>query len=161
MRILSQTSSSSGCERNWSLFERIHTKRRNRLQHQRLNDLVFTNYNLRLKHRSQLRKNKSYDPIDYESIDKIDFWVAEEEEEPAPEFDSQEVANLENVIHNETIATPLILERDYEGDEYMNVLEPPSLPDVASGSGFSHSSPNVSMPGDLNEVNDDFGVGQY
>ncbi|XP_054778079.1 uncharacterized protein LOC129286067 [Prosopis cineraria] len=46
-------------------------------------------------------------------------------------------------------------------DEYMNVLEPPSLPDVASGFGFFHSSPNVSMPGDLNKVNDDFGVGQY
>ncbi|CAN1821578.1 hypothetical protein LINPERHAP1_LOCUS29571 [Linum perenne] len=31
IRLLSQTSSSSGCERNWSVFERIHTKRRNRL----------------------------------------------------------------------------------------------------------------------------------
>ncbi|XP_054816627.1 uncharacterized protein LOC129316304 [Prosopis cineraria] len=58
MRILSQTSSSSSCERNWSLFERIHTKRRNRLEHQRLNDLVFTNYNLRLKNRSQLKKKQ-------------------------------------------------------------------------------------------------------
>ncbi|XP_054790328.1 uncharacterized protein LOC129295787 [Prosopis cineraria] len=46
-------------------------------------------------------------------------------------------------------------------DEYMNVLESPPLPDVASGSGFSHSTPNVSMPGDLNEVNDDFGIGEY
>ena len=51
IRVLSQTSSSSGCERNWSIFERIHSKRRNRLEHQRLDDLVFTNYNLRLKFR--------------------------------------------------------------------------------------------------------------
>ncbi|KAJ8749645.1 hypothetical protein K2173_026294 [Erythroxylum novogranatense] len=51
VKILSQTSSSSGCERNWSVFERIHTKRRNRLEHQRLNDLVFVHYNLRLQHR--------------------------------------------------------------------------------------------------------------
>ncbi|KAL8541031.1 hypothetical protein ACS0TY_002355 [Phlomoides rotata] len=29
MKILSQTSCSSGCERNWSVFERIHTKKRN------------------------------------------------------------------------------------------------------------------------------------
>ncbi|XP_052621719.1 uncharacterized protein LOC111895113 [Lactuca sativa] len=42
IRILSQTASSSGCERNWSVFERIHTKKRNRLEHQRLNDLLFT-----------------------------------------------------------------------------------------------------------------------
>ncbi|XP_015939747.1 uncharacterized protein LOC107465278 [Arachis duranensis] len=29
IRLLHQTSSSSGCERNWSLFEQIHSKRRN------------------------------------------------------------------------------------------------------------------------------------
>ncbi|KZV50712.1 hypothetical protein F511_19624 [Dorcoceras hygrometricum] len=51
IKILSQTSSSSGCERNWSVFERIHTKKRNRLEHQRLNDLVFVHYNFRLKER--------------------------------------------------------------------------------------------------------------
>ena len=51
IRILSQTASSSGCERNWSVFERIHTKRRNRLEHQRLNDLVYVHYNLRLQNR--------------------------------------------------------------------------------------------------------------
>ena len=51
IKLLSQTSSSSGCERNWSLFERIHTKRRNRLEHEKLNDLVYVHYNLRLKNR--------------------------------------------------------------------------------------------------------------
>ncbi|KAL6319822.1 hypothetical protein AAG906_036886 [Vitis piasezkii] len=51
IQILSQTASSSGCERNWSVFERIHTKRRNRLEHQRLNDLVYIHYNFRLKNR--------------------------------------------------------------------------------------------------------------
>eukprot|EP00253_Pinus_taeda_P011788 PITA_11788 len=30
IRILSQTCSSSGCERNWSVFEKIHKKKRNR-----------------------------------------------------------------------------------------------------------------------------------
>ncbi|KAK9938749.1 hypothetical protein M0R45_015470 [Rubus argutus] len=35
-RILSLTCSASGCERNWSTFEMIHTKRRNRLEHKRL-----------------------------------------------------------------------------------------------------------------------------
>jgi hypothetical protein len=30
IRILSQTCSSSGCERNWSVFEKIHAKKRNR-----------------------------------------------------------------------------------------------------------------------------------
>nr|KAJ0213922.1 hypothetical protein LSAT_V11C400190050 [Lactuca sativa] len=72
IRILSQITSSSGCESNWSVFERIHAKRRNRLEHQMLNDLVYVHYNLRLQNRLKDYK-KSYDPIDYESIDKIKF----------------------------------------------------------------------------------------
>ncbi|XP_020961369.1 uncharacterized protein LOC107647674 [Arachis ipaensis] len=51
IRVLSQTCSSSGCERNWSIFEHIHTKKRNRLEHQKLNDLVFVHYNWRLQQR--------------------------------------------------------------------------------------------------------------
>lgn len=51
IKILSHTASSLGCERNWSVFERIHTNKRKRLEHQRLNDLVFVHYNLRLKNR--------------------------------------------------------------------------------------------------------------
>ncbi|KAL8514689.1 hypothetical protein ACS0TY_013688 [Phlomoides rotata] len=54
MKILSRTSSSSGCERNWSVFERIHTKKRNRLEHPRLNDLVFIHYNLCLQERIKI-----------------------------------------------------------------------------------------------------------
>ncbi|XLV02478.1 hypothetical protein S245_016815, partial [Arachis hypogaea] len=49
IRVLSQTCSSSGCERNWSIFEHIHSKKRNRLEHQKLNDLVYVHYNLRLQ----------------------------------------------------------------------------------------------------------------
>ncbi|PKU83341.1 hypothetical protein MA16_Dca016288 [Dendrobium catenatum] len=53
--ILSQASSSSGCERNWSVFEQIHTKRRNHLEHQRLNDIVYVRYNLNLRNRYCLK----------------------------------------------------------------------------------------------------------
>nr|KAJ0223180.1 hypothetical protein LSAT_V11C200062380 [Lactuca sativa] len=74
IRILSQTAASSGCEMNWSVFERIHTKRRNRLKDYK----------------------KSYDPIDYESIDKIEFWVVDEI--PEGELNYNE---LENMIEEE------------------------------------------------------------
>ncbi|CAN1777080.1 hypothetical protein LINPERHAP1_LOCUS13889 [Linum perenne] len=50
IKLLSQTTSSSSCERNWSVFEHIHTKRRNRLEHKRVSDLVFVHYNMRLQH---------------------------------------------------------------------------------------------------------------
>ncbi|KAG5532411.1 hypothetical protein RHGRI_026895 [Rhododendron griersonianum] len=47
-RILSLTSSLSGCERNWSTFEGIHTKKRNRLDATRLNNLVYVQFNAKL-----------------------------------------------------------------------------------------------------------------
>ncbi|CAN1130445.1 hypothetical protein LINPERPRIM_LOCUS13235, partial [Linum perenne] len=59
-RILSLTSSSSGCERNWSTFESIHTKRRNRLTTSLLNQLVYIQFNSKLmskKKRIKERKN--------------------------------------------------------------------------------------------------------
>ncbi|XP_022899334.1 uncharacterized protein LOC111412634 [Olea europaea var. sylvestris] len=67
IRVLSQTCSSSGCERNWSMFEHIHSKKRNRLEHQRLNDLVYVHYNLRLQQRNYF-KSRNYDPIDFEKF---------------------------------------------------------------------------------------------
>ncbi|KAK8952239.1 hypothetical protein KSP39_PZI004582 [Platanthera zijinensis] len=90
IRILSQTSSSSGCKRNWSVFEQIHTTRRNHLEHQRLNDLVYVRYNLNMRDRTYFKK-RSYDPLDYTSIDSVDFWVVEEE--PTPELNYNEIEN--------------------------------------------------------------------
>ncbi|KAI3939177.1 hypothetical protein MKX01_002045, partial [Papaver californicum] len=46
--ILSATCSATGCERKLSIFEQVHTKRRNRLSQQRLNTLVYVKYNLQL-----------------------------------------------------------------------------------------------------------------
>ena len=77
IRILSQTCSASGCERNWSVFERIHTKKRNRLEQKRLNDLVFVQYNLRLRRNQLLNKRPDSDPIVLEDIDPTSDWVVE------------------------------------------------------------------------------------
>ncbi|CAN6203733.1 unnamed protein product [Urochloa humidicola] len=60
-RILGLTCSSSACERNWSAYEQVHTKRCNKLQHNRMKDLVFVKFNSRLK---QKKDNKSGDPIE-------------------------------------------------------------------------------------------------
>ena len=48
IRILSQGSSASACERNWSSFDHIHSKKRNRLLSGRLEDLVYVRSNLQL-----------------------------------------------------------------------------------------------------------------
>ncbi|MQL99084.1 hypothetical protein Taro_031805 [Colocasia esculenta] len=49
IKVLSQTTLSSQCERNWSTFSLIHTKVRNRLSATRLENLVYCYYNMQLK----------------------------------------------------------------------------------------------------------------
>ncbi|CAN1186807.1 hypothetical protein LINPERPRIM_LOCUS11049 [Linum perenne] len=58
IRVLSLTTSASGCERNWSIFEMVHSKRRNKLMQQKMNDLVYVKYNSRLIS-NQLKKKKN------------------------------------------------------------------------------------------------------
>ncbi|CAA0840621.1 hAT dimerisation domain-containing protein, partial [Striga hermonthica] len=81
--VLSLTCSASGCERNWSTFESIHTKKRNRLEHSRLNALVFVKYNYRLRERSIRRRDKM-DPIIVDEIDSDDEWITELEDPVLP-----------------------------------------------------------------------------
>ncbi|XP_026418441.1 uncharacterized protein LOC113313876 [Papaver somniferum] len=81
IRILSQNCSATGCKRDPIPFEQIH-KTRNRLEHQRLSDLVFVQYNLRLQ-QIKLQKNSepgAMDPISLESCNFAQEWVAEKEE---------------------------------------------------------------------------------
>ncbi|XP_059078230.1 uncharacterized protein LOC131876770 [Cryptomeria japonica] len=61
IRILSQPCSASGCERNWSMFEHIHSKRRNRLSVEKMNDLIFVHYNLHLRMRKNALKEDDDD----------------------------------------------------------------------------------------------------
>ena len=49
LKFLSQTASSSACERNWSTIALIHTKQRNRFAYATLQQLVFCYYNMKLK----------------------------------------------------------------------------------------------------------------
>eukprot|EP00253_Pinus_taeda_P012105 PITA_12105 len=74
IRILSQTCSASGYECNWSVFERIHTKKRNRLDKKWLNDLVYVQYNLRLRRNHLLNKRPDSDPFVLEDIDPTSDW---------------------------------------------------------------------------------------
>ncbi|XP_077227196.1 uncharacterized protein LOC143860435 [Tasmannia lanceolata] len=80
VRILSQTCSATGCERNWSTFEHIHSARRNRLEHQRLNDLLFVYYNLKFRERDLNRRSStSSDPVSIDHLDVMMDWIAEDE----------------------------------------------------------------------------------
>ncbi|XP_057837206.1 uncharacterized protein LOC131047347 isoform X2 [Cryptomeria japonica] len=81
IRILSQPCSASGCERNWSMFEHIHSKRCDRLSVEKMNDLVFVHYNLRLR----MRKNALVDifsPIILDEVDLEAEWANESQTDP-------------------------------------------------------------------------------
>ncbi|XP_059654936.1 uncharacterized protein LOC132301724 [Cornus florida] len=73
IKVLSLTCSASGCERNWSVFEHLHNKKRNRLTQCRLNDLVFIKYNRALKRRYDMRDR--IDPILLNDIDDSNEWL--------------------------------------------------------------------------------------
>ncbi|RWR73239.1 hypothetical protein CKAN_00150000 [Cinnamomum micranthum f. kanehirae] len=100
IKVLSQTTSSSNCERNWSTFSFIHTRPRNRLTMQKLNKLVYIHYNLKLRSRNRRRRQfedhrEYFCPINLDYIfseeDTVLGQWLEEQEEPVldqdPEFE--------------------------------------------------------------------------
>jgi len=95
-RLLSRCAASSGCERNWSTFAYIHTKLRNRLSHQKLDKLVFVNYNLRLRLQRAIRvvDPYDYDPVSsfmdlylYRQSSAIQDWMQQSRSNGDPAFD--------------------------------------------------------------------------
>ncbi|XP_030931017.1 uncharacterized protein LOC115956884 [Quercus lobata] len=87
IHVLSLTCSVTGCKRNWSTFDHVHTKKRNRLEQQRMNALVFVNYNINLELRQIKREENgdSYDPICLSDLESDDEWITEKEEPCLPE----------------------------------------------------------------------------
>ncbi|XP_058763588.1 uncharacterized protein LOC131637040 [Vicia villosa] len=135
IRILSQTCSASGCERNWSVFEHIHSKKRNRLEHQKLNDLVYVRYNLRLQNRT--KKKQNYDPINFETLGDHSNWVLEDS---PPFLTVEEVEALRKDLASMTIQ-PIsndidelnLDEVDVEGDAPLNSGENNQSNDIIDG----------------------------
>ncbi|KAF3509275.1 hypothetical protein F2Q69_00003332 [Brassica cretica] len=76
-RILSLTTSSSGCERAWSSFEGIHTKKRNWLSTSRMNNLVFVQFNTRLLNKTKKQKEKNIDILLADDATHAQEWLVE------------------------------------------------------------------------------------
>ncbi|WVZ78409.1 hypothetical protein U9M48_026122, partial [Paspalum notatum var. saurae] len=79
-RIVSLCCSASGCERNWSAFSHVHTKKRNWLEHKRLNRLVYVSYNTKMANRFQKirelgSKGKKSNPLLLEEFRWDNEWV--------------------------------------------------------------------------------------
>ncbi|PSS28569.1 Protein FAM83H like, partial [Actinidia chinensis var. chinensis] len=78
IRILSQVCSTSTLERQWSTFQQIHSEKRNKIDKETLNDLVYINYNLKLS-RSMKSKSPEADPLQLDDINMTSEWVEEAE----------------------------------------------------------------------------------
>ncbi|XP_062120253.1 uncharacterized protein LOC133834603 isoform X1 [Humulus lupulus] len=78
IRILSQVCSSFTFERHWNAFQQIHSEKRNKIDREALNDLVYINYNLKLARQTRLKPLEA-DPIQFEDIDMTSEWVEESE----------------------------------------------------------------------------------
>ncbi|XP_073019394.1 uncharacterized protein [Primulina eburnea] len=72
------------CERNWSVFEHLHSKKRNRLEQKHLNDLVFIKYNRALRRRYDSRD--TIDPIILTEVDDGNEWLLGRPEDEEPDF---------------------------------------------------------------------------
>lgn len=92
IRILSQPCSSHWCGWNWSSFEALHTKKRNRMELEKLNDLVLVHCNLHLQAIIQSRDGKCK-PIIFDEIDVGSEWPTEMES-PSPLLDDSWLDNL-------------------------------------------------------------------
>nr|GEX85870.1 hypothetical protein CTI12_AA269330 [Tanacetum cinerariifolium]GEY00486.1 hypothetical protein CTI12_AA269330 [Tanacetum cinerariifolium] len=80
--VLSPTCSASPCERYWSAFDNLHSKKRNFLLQQKLNDLVFIQYKTRLRRRFEsIKTNKSLNPILLRDVEENDEWMIPTENE--------------------------------------------------------------------------------
>ncbi|XP_076948225.1 uncharacterized protein LOC143620402 isoform X1 [Bidens hawaiensis] len=78
MRILSQVCCTSPSERHWSMFQQIHSDKRNKINMETLNDIAYVHYNLKLAS-SKKSKSTDADPIQLEDIDMTSQWVEETE----------------------------------------------------------------------------------
>ncbi|KAL8170640.1 hypothetical protein V2J09_022444 [Rumex salicifolius] len=53
-------------------LEKVHTKKRNRLAQEKLNDLVFVMYNLKLKQRQEQKRDSKAQSLDLDDIQSDD-----------------------------------------------------------------------------------------
>ncbi|EOX94281.1 Uncharacterized protein TCM_003861 [Theobroma cacao] len=79
-----------GYERNWSTFDYVHSKKRNCLEQQRLNVLIFVQYNIQLELRQskRIKKCETYNPICFSDMESNNEWITEMEDPCLPQENS-------------------------------------------------------------------------
>ncbi|KAL0039371.1 hypothetical protein WJX79_005329 [Trebouxia sp. C0005] len=95
-RVTSMVSSARACDRNWSAYDFIHSKMRNKLTAQRANDLVFVSSNLRLmtKFREPEKFAEWVEEIDEEQQEAL--LGLQDDEEFLPAFEMEDAVDSDH-----------------------------------------------------------------
>ncbi|XP_057989057.1 uncharacterized protein LOC131172122 [Hevea brasiliensis] len=96
IKVLNITCSASGCERNRSVFEHLHSKKRNQLFQECLDKLVYVKYN-----RALLRQYTFGDiatPIDLANIDENNEWLLGELKKGDGDDDDDTLVFMDDVL---------------------------------------------------------------
>ncbi|CAN1170216.1 hypothetical protein LINPERHAP2_LOCUS28863 [Linum perenne] len=115
IRILSLTCSASGCERNWSVFERVHFKKRNRLLQKKMNDIVYVMYNSKLLRRQAKDIERVFDEIDSD-----DEWLAGEDGEVENENENENAKELMGIDDEATFKDESTHEQSFPDEEQVS-----------------------------------------
>ncbi|CAN0919509.1 hypothetical protein LINGRAHAP2_LOCUS31490 [Linum grandiflorum] len=104
--------SASGCERNWSAFERVHTKRRNKLLQQKMNDLVYIMYNSKLVREVKSARNIE---VPVEDIESDNEWICDDGSGlPHVELEQDDV--------QASVNAPMV-DAEVEGDQFLHDID--------------------------------------
>ncbi|CAH1426074.1 unnamed protein product [Lactuca virosa] len=131
MSILSLTSSSSGCERNWSTFEAVHTKKRNRLETNRLNNLVYVQFNANLMEKHKKRKDRTLEVLYQIAIAHAQEWMIDGDDGDGDEVDPESVMEAidetlgtnNNQVPRKSSTPRELFDEDFESDNEEQLFE--------------------------------------
>ncbi|CAH1421395.1 unnamed protein product [Lactuca virosa] len=119
MRILSLTSSSSGCEKNWSTYIQ---KKRNRLEASKLNNLVYVQFNANLMEKNQKRKDTNMEVLLANDSLSAQEWIVDVDKVD-PETVNQDLGTDDNQAPRESPRTGELSDEDFESECEEKVLE--------------------------------------
>ncbi|XP_023761629.1 uncharacterized protein LOC111910069 [Lactuca sativa] len=126
MRILSLTSSSSGCERNWSTFEAVHTKKRNRLETNRLNNLVCVQFKANLMEKNKKRKDRTLEVLLANDSHAAQEWMVDGDEvdpESVMEAIDEALGTNNNQVPRKSSTPRELFDEDFESDNEEQMFE--------------------------------------
>ncbi|CAN1188844.1 hypothetical protein LINPERHAP2_LOCUS39570 [Linum perenne] len=149
VRILSLTCSASGCERNWSVFERVHSKKRNRLLQKKMNDIVYVMYNSKLLRRQAKDIERVFDEIDSD-----DEWLAGEDGEVENENENENVEDLMGIDDEATFENESTHEQSFTDKEEEQRFEEEFVADEDEGGDRGNNEEEI---GDENAYDEDEG----